>query len=146
MAEQNHNQKGYSYSEMSNKVVQQGRSNRSNEPTGEVESLRGRSSIGRMGDRVSGGGDGSGSAKNRRPSELLNEKKKAKKQRQDPLGDAEVGARKRPENAVAASGGRTILDLDNLTGYQPTTQMARGAYETILVSNTNNNIVAAIPH
>lgn len=133
MAEQNYSQKGYSYSEMSNKVVQQGRSNRSNEPTGEVESLRGRSGIGRMGDRVAGG-DGSGSAKHPRPSELLNEKKKSKKQRQDPLGDAGAVARKRTENAVAASGGQTILDLGNLTGYQPTTQMARAAYETILVS------------
>ncbi|KAL3923274.1 MAG: hypothetical protein SGILL_001748 [Bacillariaceae sp.] len=141
MAEQNSNQKGYSYAEMSNKVVQQGRGNRSNEPTGEVESLRGRKSIGRMGDRVAAGDGGHAAAKHPRPSELLNEKKKSKKQRQDPLGDA--GARKRAENAVAASGGQTILDLDNLTGYQPTTQMARSAYENILTTIGSSSLLGS---
>jgi pre-mRNA-splicing helicase BRR2 len=130
------NQKGYSYSEMSNKVEQADRSlirGRAHEPTGEVESLRGRKDIGRMGDRIAGG-DGGGS-KHPRPSEILNEKKKSKKQRQDLSGSAVAGtARKRSENVVAASGGQTILDLDDLTSYQPTTQMARTSYESLLVS------------
>jgi pre-mRNA-splicing helicase BRR2 len=138
MADQKFNQKGYSYSEMSNKVEQADRSlirARAHEPTGEVESLRGRKDIGRMGDRVGGGQSSDGDVnKHPRPSELLNEKKKSKKQRRDLAGDAGGGAaRKNSENIVAASGGRTILDLDNLTGYQPTTQMARAAYESLLV-------------
>lgn len=136
------NQKGYSYSEMSNKVEQADRSlirARAHEPTGEVESLRGRKDIGRMGDRIVGGdSSGSGPNKHPRPSELLKEKKKSKKHRRDLSGDdgdARGGvARQRSENIVAASGGQTILDLDNLTGYQPTTQMARAAYESLLVS------------
>jgi hypothetical protein len=33
-----------------------------------------------------------------------------------------------------SSGGQSILHLDNLTGYQPTTQASRAAYESILVS------------
>ncbi|KAG7347010.1 DEAD/DEAH box helicase domain protein [Nitzschia inconspicua] len=139
MADQKFNQKGYSYSEMSNKVEQADRSlirGRAHEPTGEVESLRGRQDIGRMGDRVAGGQSGDGGFnKNPRPSELLNEKKKSKKQRLDLEANAAGSAiRKKSENAVAASGGRTILDLDNLTGYQPTTQMARAAYESLLAT------------
>jgi pre-mRNA-splicing helicase BRR2 len=129
------NQKGYSYSEMSNKVEQADRSlirARAHEPTGEVESLRGRKDIGRMGDRVAGG-DGGGS-KHPRPSEILNEMKKSKKQRRDLSGNTGMGlARKRSQNVAAASGGQTILDLDNLTSYQPTTRMARAAYESLLV-------------
>jgi pre-mRNA-splicing helicase BRR2 len=141
MAEQNFNQKGYSYQEMSNKVEQADRSllrSRAHEPTGEVESLRGRRDIGRMGDRVAGGARAmEGSGKHPRPSELLEEKnKKSKKQRGDPATAGDLSTRKRAENLAAASGGQTILDLDNLTGYQPTTQMARTAYETILVSCT----------
>lgn len=134
------NQQGYSYSEMSNKVQQADRSllrGRANEPTGEVESLRGRRDIGRMGDRVAAGtsGDSGTTSKHPRPSELLNEKKKSKKQRRD-LSEGGP-SRKRTESAVAASGGRTILDLENLTGYQPTTQMARAAYESLLVCTSN---------
>ena len=131
------NHQAYSYSEMSNKVEQADRSlirARAHEPTGEVESLRGRTDIGRMGDRVAGVSAGEGNTStNPRPSEVLNSKQKSKKQRRDPAGDALGMARKRSENIVAASGGQTILDLENLTGYQPTTQLARASYETILV-------------
>jgi pre-mRNA-splicing helicase BRR2 len=130
------NQKGYSYSEMSNKVEQADRSlirARAHEPTGEVETLRGRKDIGRMGDRVVGG-DGDG-GKHPRPSEILNEKKKSKKQRRDLSGNPGDRAAQKPlENAVAASGGQSIVDLENLTSYQPTTLMARSAYESLLVS------------
>jgi len=114
--------KKYSYHEMSNKVQQADRSQfrrRAHEPTGEVETLRGRSEIGRMGDRVVG-------EKSSRPSELQ-EKVNRKRKKQGDYGDA-----KRKENVVSASGGQTILDFDNLTGYQPTTQVARAAYEAIL--------------
>ena len=137
MADQNANLKGYSYQEMSSKVEQADRSllrSRAHEPTGEVESLRGRTAIGRMGDRVTGGGEGAGGEKHARPSELLRDqqkKKKAKKQQRQQRPDGgNVGA---DNNIVNASRGQSILDLDNLTGYQPTTQTARAAYETLLV-------------
>lgn len=120
MAE-NFNQK-YSYQEMSNKVEQADRSllrSRRNEPTGEVESLRGRTDRGRMGDRVAG-------QKSSRPSELQEKVNKKKQKR------GEVQDTRRTENFVVASGGQTILDFDNITGYQPTTQTARAAYEAIL--------------
>lgn len=123
MAE-NVNQK-YSYHEMSNKVEMADRSllrGRAHEPTGEVETLRGRTDIGRMGDRVAAAPTASGKS---RPLELQ-EKVQRKKHK------AEGGTAVK-ENVVLASGGQSILDFDNLTGYQPTTQRARGAYETILV-------------
>jgi pre-mRNA-splicing helicase BRR2 len=119
MAEDRAHQK-YSYHEMSNKVQQADRSmlrSRASEPTGEVESLRGRSDKGRMGDRV----DQKDKA---RPSELQNAQRK--KQKKDPA--------EKKESVVTASGGQTILDFDNLTGYQPSTQQARAAYEALLVS------------
>jgi len=128
MTDQNANLKGYSYQEMSSKVEQADRSllrSRAHEPTGEVESLRGRNKIGRMGDRVIGGERER--EKHTRPSELLRDqqkKKKAKKQQQHVVAD----------NIVTASGGQGILDLDNLTGYQPTTQMARATYEALLTT------------
>lgn len=135
MTDQNANLKGYSYQEMSSKVEQADRSllrSRAHEPTGEVESLRGRNKIGRMGDRVIGGERER--EKHTRPSELLRDqqkKKKAKKQQQQHVV---------ADNIVTASGGQGILDLDNLTGYQPTTQMARAAYEALLVRAIFNTV------
>lgn len=132
MADQNANLKGYSYQEMSSKVEQADRSllrSRAHEPTGEVESLRGRNAIGRMGDRVSGGD------KHGRPIELLRDeqkKKKAKKLKQSQNQMPNKGVVS--DNIVTASGGRSILDFDNLTGYQPTTQTARVAYEALLTA------------
>ncbi|KAL3945346.1 MAG: hypothetical protein SGBAC_000551 [Bacillariaceae sp.] len=114
--------KKYSYHEMSNKVEQADRSQlrrRAHEPTGEVETLRGRTDIGRMGDRTVG-------EKSSRPSELQ-EKVNRKRKKEGAHGDV-----KRKENIVSASGGQTILDFDNLTGYQPTTQASRAAYEVVL--------------
>lgn len=118
MAE-NVNQK-YSYHEMSNKVEMADRSllrARAHEPTGEVETLRGRSDIGRMGDRIATTGKS-------RPLELQEKLQRKKHKTDGPI----------KESAVPSSGGQSILDFDNLTGYQPTTQRARGSYETILVS------------
>lgn len=132
MADQNANLKGYSYQEMSSKVEQADRSlvrSRAHEPTGEVESLRGRSDVGRMGDRLAGSGGGQ---KHARPSELLRsqqKKKKLKKHQQQP----DDYQQRRSDNMAVISGGQSILGVDNLTGYQPTTQTARAAYETILV-------------
>jgi pre-mRNA-splicing helicase BRR2 len=128
MAE-NNNQK-YSYHEMSNKVEQADRSqlrSRGSEPTGEVESLRGRNDAGRMGDRVA-------SQKTNRPTELQ-EKVHRKKHKKGDQAGAERSSKK--ENVVMASGGQTILDFDNLTGYQPSTQTARAAYENMLVCKSN---------
>ena len=140
MADQNANLKGYSYQEMSSKVEQADRSllgSRSHEPTGEVESLRGRTNVGRMGDRLTGTGN-EGGQKHARPSELLRDqqkKKKTKKQQNQQTTEADHNhhQRRRVDNIVVAGGGQSILDLDNLTGYQPTTQTAQAAYETILV-------------
>ena len=128
MAE-NHHQK-YSYHEMSNKVEQADRSllrSRASEPTGEVESLRGRTDIGRMGDRVA-------AQKTTRPSELQGNIQRKKQKR----GDTSDGRRNK-DSVVTASGGQTILDFDNLTGYQPSTQTARVAYENMLV-RVNNTV------
>ena len=120
MAE-NYHQK-YSYHEMSNKVEQADRSllrSRAGESTGEVESLRGRQDVGRMGDRVL-------AQKTSRPKDIQ-ETVQRKKQKRDP------DVLRTKESVVAGSGGQTILDFDNLTGYQPSTQQARAAYETLLV-------------
>ena len=113
MAEQYHQQ--YSYHEMSNKVEQADRSllrKRANEPTGEVESLRGRSDIGRMGDKIP-----------QAAAPALPKPKKQKKQQ-------ETTTIQREPTFVAR---QTILDVDNVTGYRPTTPMARAAYEALLV-------------
>ncbi|VEU37035.1 unnamed protein product [Pseudo-nitzschia multistriata] len=127
MADQNANLKGYSYQEMSSKVERADRSllfSRSHEPTGEVESLRGRTDVGRMGDRLAAG------QKHARPSELLQQSKKKAKKKPTQQGDRTT---RRTVESIAA-GGQSILDMDNLTGYQPTTQAARAAYETILTT------------
>jgi len=118
------NFQGYSYHEMSNKVEKVGRrSNRRNtDPTGEVESLRGRSDAGRMGDLVQ--------SKPTRPKELQESLDRKKKKQKTATG----GASNRKENLVTASGGQTILDFDKVTGYQPSTESARVAFENILTT------------
>ena len=135
----NQNQK-YSYQEMSNKVEQADRSflrSRASEPTGEVESLRGRSDIGRMGDRL----EGVAQKQKSRPLELREKMQQRKKQRRGETEEPVDGGSRRNRGAITgASGGQTILDFDNLTGYQPSTQTARVAYEKLLVS------VATIGH
>ena len=141
MTDQNANLKGYSYYEMSSKVEQADRSllrSRAHEPTGEVESLRGRNDVGRMGDRLAGIRAGQ---KHARPSELLREMQKKKKAKKQQLPDDYRS--RRSENLVVASGGQSILDVDNLTGYQPTTETARIAYENILVSSNKRPPIPA---
>jgi len=133
MADQNANLKGYSYQEMSSKVERADRSlirSRAHEPTGEVESLRGRTDVGRMGDRLSGSGGGQNHA---RPSELLRDQKKKKKSKKEQEPD--YHNTRRSDNVAVSNGSQSILELDNMTGYEPTTQIARAAYKTILVSH-----------
>eukprot|EP00980_Cylindrotheca_fusiformis_P003134 scaffold721_cov131-Cylindrotheca_fusiformis.AAC.24 len=123
--------KGYSYHEMSNKVEKADRSllrGRAHEPTGEVETLRGRTDIGRMGDRVAG-------EKESRPLELQ-EKVSRKRQKRGEHEEARV-----KDKVVVTSGGQTILDFDNLTGYQPTTQAAQAAYEAMLTKIGSKNLL-----
>lgn len=122
MADREAQQNIYSYNEMSSKVVRADRSARRgrNEPTGEVESLRGKDS-GRMGDRIAA------STKTSRPSEVEAKMERANKKRQKREG------RGGGESLLGASGGQTILDLGSLMGYQPTTPSSQAAYENLLV-------------
>jgi pre-mRNA-splicing helicase BRR2 len=113
MAERDELQKRYAYHEMSNKVEQADRSQQRRnrgEPTGEVETLRGRTDLGRMGDRIVA----------KKPDVKPPPKKKAKRDQEQ--------ARRQP----MAVSGDTILDMGTLTGYQPSTDQARAAYESIL--------------
>jgi len=124
MADREAQQNIYSYNEMSSKVMQADRSARRgrNEPTGEVESLRGREDVGRMGDRVVATG------KTTRSSEVEAKLERANKKRQKREG----GKR---DSLLGASGGQTILDVGSLTGYQPSTPASQAAYENLLVRN-----------
>lgn len=111
---------------------------RAHEPTGEVESLRGRTDIGRMGDRIESTATatesiGAAGQSKRRPREIM-ETLQRKKQKLDQSTNVPTHQQNRKESVALTSGGQTILDLDNLTGYQPTTPSARAAYETLLVS------------
>eukprot|EP00934_Nitzschia_sp_Nitz4_P003078 Nitzschia sp. Nitz4//scaffold4_size323378//60170//66898//NITZ4_000629-RA/size323378-snap-gene-0.405-mRNA-1//1//CDS//3329553306//3068//frame0 len=127
MAE-NANQK-YSYAEMSNKVEMADRRllrGRAHEPTGEVETLRGRTDIGRMGDRMDEG-------KSRRAIEVA---EALQRKRQKKSTDT-----RKETISVATTGGQTILDFENLTGYQPTTPSARASYETILTTIGSKNML-----
>lgn len=117
MAEREALQKRYAYSEMSNKVEQADRSElrgRRREPTGEVETLRGRSDAGRMGDRVLAAPE---------PT-----RKKPKTENEKP----------KKERVALTSGGQTILDVD-VTGYQPSTPGAKRSYESLLVRDGSNS-------
>jgi pre-mRNA-splicing helicase BRR2 len=122
MADREAQQKLYAYSEMSNKVQQAERSRRGRgEGTGEVETLRGRSDIGRMGDRISK------SEVDKRPAELeeMMERAKKKKQKREPTTG-------KKDNILLSSGGQSILDLGELNRYQPTHAGSRSAYENLL--------------
>ena len=111
----------YSYHEMSNKVEQADRSHlrrRRGEGTGEVESLRGRTDVGKMGDRVA----------QAEKTEFTSRVERARKKRQK---REDTNPRQAQANVLA--GGQSILDLGDLTGYQPSTDGARAAYENLLV-------------
>ena len=146
MADREAMQKQYSYAAMSSKVEQQSRASRRgahSEPTGEVESLRGRSDVGRMGDRVV-------------PTTTSTTNNSTKKKTAtDPTGVEGAPPSKKSKRIIASqqivaqrssqqffsmasstAGGDTILDLgDNLgmlSYYQPSTEESRVAYERLL--------------
>jgi len=139
MADKEAQQKLYAYGEMSNKVQQAERSmRRRTDASGEVESLRGRNNIGRMGDRVaaSSGGDGSSSTGDagKRPAEIEEIKERAKKKRmkRGQASGVDVGKKRGTDNILMTSGGRGILDLGELSGYQPTHAGSQASYEGLL--------------
>jgi len=146
MADREAQQKLYSYSEMSNKVQQADRSRRSRgaaEGTGEVESLRGRTDIGRMGDRVAASASTSTSAstnasqKKIRPAEVeeMMERAQKKRQKRDRNHHDSVTAESsssKKHNILMSSGGQSILDMGQLQSYQPTHARSRASYETLL--------------
>jgi len=147
MAERDELQKQYAYSAMASKVVVSDRSRRGGgggrgEPTGEVETLRGRDDVGRMGDRivrtkpaaqqqreeegkVSGGGE---------PS-----KKRAK--REQHKAAASYSSHSGGKAGLGATG-ESILDLGHdLSSYQPTTDQARLGYESILTMLSSSSLL-----
>jgi pre-mRNA-splicing helicase BRR2 len=116
MADREALQKQYAYHEMSNKVESSKRSRRiRGEPTGEVESLRGRTDVGRMGDRIDD-----------RPVKKLKPDVKLMK---DPITTGSGSTR--GSSAAAIASGQTILDV-NVRAYQPTTPSSKAAYERLL--------------
>lgn len=147
MADRDALRKGYAYHEMSNKIQQADRSQRRNrnEGTGEAESLRNRSDIGKMGDRVSGRGAS---------DELVEMKKKTKSKssKKQPRGGGDgddvdefqqqqsSSMRKKQKLAALTSGGASILDMD-ISGYQPSTPAAMAAYEKMLVRSDRYSAV-----
>jgi hypothetical protein len=149
MAEREALQKRYAYQEMSNKVEQADRSllrNIRSEPTGEVESLRGRRDIGRMGDRISSSSSTAASAAGGvttsttklRSAELEEKIEKAKKRRTAKAAAAaqhefSSSTTKKSQSDHHLLIGQSILDV-NLTGYQPTNPNSRLAYESLLVN------------
>lgn len=126
MAEREDLQRRYAYHEMSNKVEQAERSRgRNREPTGEVESWRGRTATFRMGDRVVAGTDADKKKAAAADKKDGPPKKKAKTSKSGSgTGDLLVGA--------GVNKGQSIVDLGNLTGYQPKTEQAKAAYENLL--------------
>ena len=119
MAEREDLRKRYAYHEMSNKVEQaQRRGVRRGEPTGEVESLRAwkDGERPRMGDRLLD------HRQQKQAAPAVPPKKKAKRSAED----------KGTAKESLSGGGQTILDLGNLTGYQPSTEQAKLAYESML--------------
>ena len=86
-----------------------------------METLRGRSDIGRMGDRI----DAVGASDRTRRREFDGENQR-KKHKQD--------QEQRPKIAAVTTVGKSIVDLDNVAGYEPSTQKSKKAFETMLVS------------
>ena len=140
MADREAQQKLYAYGEMSNKVQQASRSQRrirSEEGTGEVESLRNRNDIGRMGDRIASSSVGDDKA-SKRPAELKEimdrANKKRQKREQASGGNSDGKKRRSGESILVSSGGQSILDMSALDGYQPSHAGSRASYESLLVS------------
>jgi pre-mRNA-splicing helicase BRR2 len=133
MAEREELQKQYGYAAMSNKVEQAVRTPRDRgEATGEVESLRGRSDIGRMGDRIP---VASSLAKKHEPSSTPASNTPPKKKAKKFTGNL---------HSIAVAGD-TILDLGHNLGsyYQPSTEQSRDAYERLLAVLSGNEFPLA---
>ena len=117
MAEQFQQAKLYQYSANSNLVLEaEGRGRRTDEGTGEVESLHGKLNTVRMGDRIN---------HEKRP-ELDDRIEKAKQKRVRSEADDEATKKKKKDNRVfVASKGSTVLteteDLDSIN-YRPKTR------------------------
>jgi pre-mRNA-splicing helicase BRR2 len=128
MAEEFQRNKQYQYSANSNLVLEAERDSRrrTDEGTGEVESLHGKLNTVRMGDRIN---------HEKRP-ELDDRIEKAKQKRIRSEADDEAIKKKKKDNRVfVASKGSTVLteteDLDSIN-YRPKTRESRAAYEEIL--------------
>mmetsp|Transcript_7976 Transcript_7976/g.22253 ORF Transcript_7976/g.22253 Transcript_7976/m.22253 type:complete len:1913 (+) Transcript_7976:252-5990(+) len=150
MAEREEINRQYAYSAMSNMVTQADRSarrSRGGDGTGEVETLRGRTDIGRMGDSLSGGkkvGVGAGDADNsNKEMEEIRERANRKRMKREKASGAaaatgaaagEAGQSKRSRRAGVewSGGGGGILDMGEISGYRPTTVGARSNYEAML--------------
>jgi pre-mRNA-splicing helicase BRR2 len=115
MADREALQKQYAYHEMSNKVESSRKSRTRGEPTGEVESLRGRKDAGRMGDRV---------VDDEKKTAPLTNNKKVKEHNNNNNSST-------TNKVTSVVGGQTILDV-NIRGYQPTTASSKAAYERLL--------------
>jgi pre-mRNA-splicing helicase BRR2 len=114
-------QKQYSYAAMSSKVEMSTVRRERGAPTGEVESLRGRNDIGRMGDRIVP------------PPPPKKKAKISTSQPEEPVPKRSSStATMHPTIAIA---GETILDLGHdldHQSYRPSTEHARLAYEQLL--------------
>ena len=160
MAEREALQKRYAYNEMSNKVTQADRSARRGRggdgTTGEVETLRGRTDIGRMGDAIvgSGGGGGIGIGGSKRGGgdrnetskeiEEIRERANRRRMKREKVSGGGGGGGADPQSkrrragvdwaaAAGAGVGSSILDMGEISGYRPTTVGARSNYESLLV-------------
>eukprot|EP01042_Synura_sphagnicola_P003173 gene3173-3914_t len=128
MAEEFQRSKLYEYRANSNLVLEADRDNRrrSDEPTGEVESLHGKITNVRMGDKI----------KSSVAPDLDERIKKGKVKRQHDEVDIDQTRKKKKESRVfVASRASTVLteteDLDSIN-YRPKTRESRLAYEEIL--------------
>ncbi|KAL7572112.1 hypothetical protein ACA910_001749 [Epithemia clementina (nom. ined.)] len=140
MAEREDLQRRYAYHEMSNKVEQADRRGlRRGEATGEVESLRAfKGELPRMGDRLldhrqkkQEGGDTSASGGGPPPKKKVKRSTTATGTTHQQDADLLKSSSSKP--AVAGGGGgQSIADLGNLTGYHPSTDQAKHAYEGLL--------------
>ena len=115
------------YRPAANLVLEANVGRRTNEPTGEAESLVQHLSGTRMGDRVG----------RSRPAELEERLNKARKKREraEAEAEAEAAAHKRGRREAGAGAGRNFLaELDQVEGlsYRPKTKESRSVYEQIL--------------
>lgn len=147
MAEREELNRQYAYSAMSNMVTQADRSarrSRGGDGAGEVETLRGRTDIGRMGDALSGGKRGGGDAgdvtTNKEMEEIRERANRKRMKREKASGaaapaGAAAGKIKRSRRAGVewSGGGGGILDMGEISGYRPTTIGAMSNYEALLV-------------